>query len=476
MLLAGSTSFLFSFLLLDVYNVLGRDLIPIRPISGLAKGKRAAPAALDLKSSETFLWGDAGKFHGKALLSILNMLFPDDQNAKLANLTVYMPGNEENIISTEAFDGMLTSMECNQDNIAMTFEDDATFAYAQQVWDWVNGADNNSFVMVVGVGDCGSTKRTPFTVSSIAYDEAANKATLAATQSNWETIAHSYDLTVGSVSTQSQTPAFDRRDIDKTATVDFVHDFPFSFAIGANGLSASIACTNCSSTGSFDMEFKISQKFLVPTGASMKIKPKGVSAIAQIKLSGSGDVTDSLSKEFDIISIPVSGIKIPGILDLGPFLTVSVGAELSAISITAGIQSGATAKISDDAIMEVDLLNPDKNTFSGWEPEIDTVDVRVDASISGGVAVFLKPQLELKAEALGKQFTFLSTLAINRFLGKGFEIGLNMRVPNINAKLSAIACKSLNTLSSFPHSHQSSTSRSLCCSGEEDSCWRQCRY
>ena len=313
-----------------------------------------------------------------------------------------MPGDQENIISAEQFDGTLTSMECNEDTIAMTFSDDATFAEAQRIWDWVNGADNHSFVMVLGPGDCGNTRRIPFTVSSISYDEAANKATLSATQNTWETIAHSYDLTVGSISTQNQTPAIDRRDIDKTASVDFVHDFPFSFSLGANGLAATIACTNCSSTGSFEMEFKVSQKLLVPTGASMKIKPKGVSAIAQIKLSGSGDVTDALTKEFDIISIPVSALNIPGILELGPFLTVSVGAELSAITLSAGVQSGATAKLSDDAILEVDLLNPEENKFSGWDPEIEAVDVRVDASISGGVAVFLKPQVELKAEALGK--------------------------------------------------------------------------
>jgi hypothetical protein len=347
-----------------------------------------------------------------------------------------MPGETENILNMEQFDGMLTSVECNSDNIAMAFEDDDAFAYAQQVWDWVNGADNNSFVMVAGVGDCGNnTRRIPYVISTMAFDEDANTAVLTANQTDWQTLAHSYDLTVGSVSNSNSTSALERRDIDKTANIDFNHDLPFSFAIGANGLEARIACTNCSSSGSFDMEFKVSQKLLIPTGASMKIKPKDVSAIAQIKLSGSGEVTDALTKEFNIIEIPISGIKIPGILDLGPFLTVSVGAELSAIAISAGVQSGATAKLSNDAILEVDLLNPEENSFSGWEPQIDVVDVRVDASISGGVAVFLKPAIELQAEALGK----------------GFAIGVNMKVPNINAKLEAIACKlSINYLKNIP--------------------------
>ena len=40
-------------------------------------------------------------------------------------------------------------------------------------------------------------------------------------------------------------------------------------------------------------------------------------------------------------------------------------------------------------------------------------------------------------------------LKANRWTGKGFKIGLNLKVPNVNAKLTAIACKSCTT----PPSH-----------------------
>ncbi|KAF2110508.1 hypothetical protein BDV96DRAFT_604072 [Lophiotrema nucula] len=393
-----------SFLLFNAGLVFGKNLVPIRPGGG--NSKRAEVSGLNLQSEETFLWGDG------------------DDNSAIASLKVQMPGETENILSMEKFDGMVNSVQCNSDNIAMTFKDDATFAYAQKMWDWVNGEANHSFVMVAGPGDCGNnTNRQPFVISSLAYDEVANKATLAANKSDWQTIAHSYDLVVGSVAQTPETADKERRDIDKTTSVDFNHDLPFSFAIGVGNKEARIACTNCSTTGQFDVQFTVSQKLFIPTGASMKISPKGVSAIAQIKLSGSVDVTDALTKEFDIIKIPIDALTIPGVLDFGPFLTVSVGAELSAISLTAGIQSGLTAKIDDAAVAEFDLLDPSKNSFSGWDPQLDTVDLRVDASISGGVAVFLKPAIELKAEALGK----------------GFEFGINMKIPNISAKLAAIA-------------------------------------
>lgn len=418
------TGFTFASILIVLPVVLGRELVPLRPSGHGANRKRQDTSGLNLKATETFLWGDIGMTRN-FLVPEHPLIEASDAPDAVASLTVYMPGDDENILSMEQFDGMVTSIECTDENIEMVFEDDGTFAYAQHVWDWVNGADNHSFVMVAGPGDCGNTARTTYIVSSIAYDEEANKAVLAATQSNWAAVAHSYDLVVGGVAETRSADAVRARDIDKSTSIDFVHDLPFSLALGAQGLEARIACTNCSTTGSFDMEFKVSQKFFVPTGASMKIKPKGVSAIAQIKLSGSGDLIEPLVKEFTILEIPISGLKIPGVLDLGPFLTVSVGAELAPLSLSAGIQSGATARIDDAAILEADLLNPEKNSFSGWEPIIDVVDVRVDASISGAVAVFLKPAIELQAEALGR----------------GFAIGINMKIPNINAKLEAIVCK-----------------------------------
>jgi hypothetical protein len=347
----------------------------------------------------------------------------------IANLTVNMPDEAENILSMERFDGMLTNIECNADNLALTFEDDATFLYAQRVWDWVNGADNHSFVMVAGPGDCGNnTRRLPYVISTMQYDEVANKAILAASLSSWEAIAHTYDLVVGGVSgnpaTNNQTQAVQKRDIVKSTSIDFVHDFPFSVALTAQGLTGSLACTNCSTSGSFETEFTISQKFFVPTGARMKIQPKCVHAMANVKLSGSGGI-DALTKEFTLLEIPISAFTIPGVFDLGPFLTVSVGASVNGLTIAAGIATGATMRFDDAAIMEVDLLNPEDNTFSGWEPIVDVADVKVDGSITGGVAIYLKPALVLKAEAIGQ----------------GFEVGINMKIPNLNAKLSAIACK-----------------------------------
>ncbi|KAF2711379.1 hypothetical protein K504DRAFT_531975 [Pleomassaria siparia CBS 279.74] len=406
MLSSTSSKWVLSFLLFDISLVLGRTLVPIHPQGPAHNRKRAQPADLDLKSEEVFLWGDEGV------------------NIPVANLTVSMPGATEGIVSMERFDGMLTATECNADNIALTFEDDATFLYAQQVWDWVNGADNHSFVMIAGAGDCGKdTKRTPFVISTIQYDEVANKAVLAAEKSSWEKIAHTYELTVGSVSANTTTTDIVKRNVDKQVSADFVHDLPFSLSVSANGLSGSIACTNCSTAGAFDMEYTIKQKLFVPVGAHMKLKPRGVSAIAQVKLTGSGTAKSAITKLFTLLSIPINALSIPGVFELGPFLTVSVGAEISAMTLSAGIQTGAKATLSDDAILEIDMLKPEENSFSGWAPKVEPLEFKADGSVSGGVAIFLRPALVLKASTLGQ----------------GFEVGINMRIPNLSAKITATA-------------------------------------
>lgn len=134
----------------------------------------------------------------------------------------------------------------------------------------------------------------------------------------------------------------------------------------------------------------------------MTLRPRSVSAIASMKLSGSVQVVDSLTKTFDLLSIPLVGLNIPGIFNLGPFLTISLGAQLVGISVTAGVTSGAKGSLSDDAVVEMNLLDPSENTFSGWEPNVELLETSVDGSISGETQAFLQGSLELKADALGK--------------------------------------------------------------------------
>jgi hypothetical protein len=314
-----------------------------------------------------------------------------------------MPGDTENILSLEKFYGMLISVDCTKEGVTLQFKDDETFAYAKRVWDWVNGADDHSFVMVAGAGDCGMNEhRQPFLVSKLAYDEDQNIAHLTADPKDWQAIAHTYNLTVGDLS-MPEVDGLKARDVTKDLSLDVSTSFPFSFKVTEDGLSSQLECSDCGTTGHVQFELKVSTVLFIPTGASMKLSPKSVSAKAQIKWTESGELTKSKTFKKTIVSIPLESITIPGgIVDIGPNLDIDVGFEISAISGSASISSGATVSLSDSAIVEINLLNPSENKFSGWTPSVNPIPVTVDAKISGGIAIFAQPSLKLVAEAIGK--------------------------------------------------------------------------
>lgn len=320
----------------------------------------------------------------------------------LANFTVYMPGDAENIVTMERFYGMLKSVNCTEQEMTLAFKDDATFAYAQRVWDWVNGAENHTFVMVAGVGDCEwNRRRQPFNVSSIAYDEDRNIARLKARLTEWAMLAHSYDLDVGHVPmTDSRLPV---RDISQDLSLDTSSAFPFLFKLTRNEVSSAFECAKCSITGKINMELKVSQTLFVPTGASIRISPQGVSANAELKLTGSGSLTAPFGWEKSVAKIPLNSFTIPGIVNIGPNLDISVGFEISALEGSASITGGATASLKDSAIVEVDVLNFVKNEFSGWVPVLEPLPIVVDAKLTGGVQIYAMPAVKLVAEVMGRR-------------------------------------------------------------------------
>ena len=98
-------------------------------------------ADLDLKSSETFIWeasddddDDESRGHEKRTIG----------SRVSANLTVYMPGTEENVLSMERFKPMINESRCGDDYIDIQFHSLIELDHAKAVWDWVNGADNHS--------------------------------------------------------------------------------------------------------------------------------------------------------------------------------------------------------------------------------------------------------------------------------------------------------------------------------------------
>ena len=305
----------------------------------------------------------------------------------------------------EEFDGMLTSVHCTPRGMTLKFEDDSTFAHAQRVWDWVNGADNHTFLMIAGKGDCGDNPhRIPYLVSSIAYDERANVARLKATTGSWQDLAHSYELHVGSIPNAGDL-GLRKRDYTTDAAIDLSADLSFKTKVKTGPVFGELVCDPCFTSGKVDFEFIIKTKFKIPVGFKFRMSPAAVKARAAIRF----DVASDFGSKTDIVPkfpigppIPLAGVSIPGgILSVGPVLQAYVGAELTGFEGAVSVSTGATATLPDNAVLQADLFEPSNNEFSSWIPSVTTDEVTMQAKLSFYLKLFLEPQLKLKAEALG---------------------------------------------------------------------------
>jgi hypothetical protein len=353
-----------------------------------------------------------------------NLTLKGNTSAPLANFTVYAQRSHENVLSMEKFGGMLISQNCTPDGMTFQFQDDQTFAYAQKVWDWVNGADNHTFLMIAGSGDCGdNTHRIPYLVSSIAYDEEANIAMLNGTTGSWKDMAKSYQLQVGNVAAPIDgRPG--KRDITKGVALPLANALPFTAKIEQGPLTGELECENCKTTGEINFELRVTQNVGgTPDGVEFQMTPSGVSAAANLKLKVASNFNSQkeVFKE-TVLSIPLDGITIPGdILNIGPFLDIDAGGEITGLEGSITVSSGATSSLSDSALLRVNLLNPLDNDFSGWDPNIDFTPPEVEAEVSATFQIFFMPAIRLKAEALGK----------------GVAAGIELKLPFIDFKLQA---------------------------------------
>jgi hypothetical protein len=324
----------------------------------------------------------------------------------IGNLTTYFPDAAEGIIAMHKFRGMTKAISCSNTSLDITFTDDDTFAYAKKTWDWVNGADNHSFVMVAGARDCGSNdERLPFIVTSLKYDEKFNIAHLKAEESDWESVAHSYDLDVGTdyLPPRAVSKLRKRITVNKDLSVNFEHAFPFSKLSLSAGkdFEVDLECEDCGTKGEFIFSFHLHTRHLVPNEATVKLHPKGVKASITPKLTLSANYTGSKDFHHDLPEIPIEAIKIPKILTVGPVLETAVGVEIGGVTGEASVSTGITIGLEDGAQVTFDLLGG-KITHDNWTPTIEKEPLTVDAKLSAEVKLYCSAEVALTIKALGK--------------------------------------------------------------------------
>lgn len=305
---------------------------------------------------------------------------------------------------------MLTSVQCSSTTLTLSFIDDDTFAYAKQVWDWVNGADDHEFLMVVGAGDCpdGNPHRYPYLVKSLQYDEAANVAKLIGRTDSWKNLVHAYELRVGTV---TPPPGSKVKRADKDGTVFSIEKrMPFEQTVKTkSGYFIKLECSeDCGIFGSLKLDFEI--VWGVPEiidKALFTIAPKGVKVQAFPKLSLGKENTIKAEEEWEatiLSDIRLYGIKMgpDDFLELGAFMDLVVGMEMG-YEGQISVKTGAVATVPDTNLV-VDFT--ELSDFAKPAALIPSIDIKVPefgaSEVSGKIETYLAPRPKIQAVGLSK--------------------------------------------------------------------------
>jgi hypothetical protein len=407
-------------------------------VANKAVRRSADYSTLNLRNSETFTWGGKSIVMFIAVPGLLSAP-PASQthHAVLANLTVYMPDSQENIISLQRFKSLLRSVECTQEAIDFRFKDDTALQYAKATWDWVNVAENHTFVLVADTRDCGwNDHRVPFIVSNLHFNEQEIAAHLTAKASTWRDATHTYTLQVGNLAyplTKVKRQVGDIN-VNREFSIPFVYKLPipaFEFVAPLFDYQAAVKvdCEDCGTRGSFEIGLHLESQLGIPLRAQASLKPRGVEARIAPRLTLAGNLTSTPFKLMERTwpAIALQGITVPGgILDIAPELIFSGGMDIGPFTGSGSISGGTIMALDDSEHATIDLLGASPYTQSSWTPNLRPRNVILDMKVAVETKMTLKAKLHMNTKALGSEY----------------DLGVSI-ITTASAKTQPIACKSL---------------------------------
>ncbi|KAF2113067.1 hypothetical protein BDV96DRAFT_150636 [Lophiotrema nucula] len=394
-------------------------LLPISDPSVLVHGrslKREAQGfeAFDPTSSNSFFWG---AYAGNTIYT--------------ANFTLHNEDPDEFILPIENFAKHLKSISCGTSTSPMKieFNDNDSFEYAKDTWDWVNQEDDNKFTVVTKPNQCfEGDDRTPYLVYDISFDASKLLAKLSAKERPWGEIAHTFRLTLSHETLDPDTANVTHPHLmpRATKTMDLTHDFNqnlFHFeSAETNGLEVS-ADAQIHTGGQIIADLDVDYKWFIPTDLKINIHPSGVHGDLLLSLTADGKLGTPIDWALKPeIEIPVAALNIKGILEIGPFVTMGVHFGSSAIEGHAKATVGARAVVDDTAVVEVKLRHPDDNEISGWTPHFEKIDPTFTASLTASMKAWAELGIMIKAEVLGRW---------------GYQASVDAQLPYFEANLAA---------------------------------------
>jgi hypothetical protein len=443
----------------------------LQPLRIPRKGntKRDRQAALQLKAEETLYW--AG------------------QDGTVAKLTIETPEETENIVNLELIDDLVRQVSCpaadTEDPLKVSFAEEADFNDADDIWQWVNQQTENHFLLLVGAGTCGwNTERIVYNVTGLAYNDEAETALLQAKQTTWKQAAHTFDLTVGNAAVP---PAARRRrspgifddignafqeGVDKVGdavdkvtdkvgdAVDKVGDavgdinadpsftIPLASDLGAKSISLTLpntlpggggttisaTCVTCATTGNLQVQAHFAARLTELTAAALEVSlPEPLTATAVLALTLTGEIIQPVSRSLPLFEVAPGGVTIPGVLTIGPTLSISVGMDVGGLKGSVAATMGGKASVAGGSKATLDFLDEQRMGKEGWDVEFGDEQFKVDAAVETGAGVFLRG-------SIGVEVSVLET---------GFRAEVKADAPTLKASLKAVASTNCTVCGEF---------------------------
>jgi hypothetical protein len=323
----------------------------------------------------------------------------------------------------DRFTGMLNAVDCHAESMMLQFNSNDSFNSARHSWNWVSDAVNNTFVLIANYDGCGpDQERQPFLVNDLRFVEANFTVFLEAQQKEWEDVAKTYSFNMG------YRPPLNSSVLAPRDDPDFVMSLASNFnrnlfSTTIDGIDLSVDCVNCGTSGKLNVDFDLDVNVFSDSHLAMKVSPQDVAAFLQLRLSASGTLAKEYRWEKNLISIPIEGVKVGSFAKIGAFLDVDVGFTMDEWTGEVDAQFGARMGLSNNAIVEIDVLHLGSGKFSGWDPALTAIPFTLSAKVEGGVTIYAQPAISLSAEAFGK----------------GIELSLDLQMPYIDADFTAMA-------------------------------------
>ncbi|KAI4263395.1 MAG: hypothetical protein L6R42_001455 [Xanthoria sp. 1 TBL-2021] len=317
----------------------------------------------------------------------------NDGQLLLANMTLYAP-NGLQIVMMERFEPLTSAVDCKGDDgeMSLSFKSKEIYDHAIKTWSFINEAKNERFLLIANHDGCGpDDERQPYLITDIREDAAKLTTYLTAQPAAWSDVAGTYDLDFGKAAMPRPGPQ--RRGlgdvidsvhrkigdaIDSLGNYDFDKSARFPTAIGTPGQNHpifnnpkfSLACTDCYVTGSFQATGHLSVSGFELKDFTLAASPQDFTAKLQLdtKITAPLGSPDSLQNTHELFKAPIpnAGIFVPGIFNLGAFVSYEVGVS-TAFSGTASMTFGITASMPNTAAVTADVLHPSQNKATGFE-------------------------------------------------------------------------------------------------------------